>query len=102
MEDFMAKNYQFKYEFVDTRDLEANSNKYADKNIYRFVLVNSIDRWSVNRTSAQGSSSSNLVVFDFNFIDRLNNKTYPKSGIPSSWASMTFKKVIETCLKNDN
>src|SRR5215213_6144676 len=95
IEDFMAKNYPFKYEFVDTRDLKDDGNKYADKNIYRFALVNSMDQWTVNRTSGQGTSSSSTVVFDFNFIDRLNNKTYPKSGIPSSWASMTYKKIIQ-------
>lgn len=101
MEDFMAKNYPFKYEFVDNKDLQATSNKYADKNTYRFVLMNSMDHWTVNRTSSQGMSSSNTVVFDFNFIDRSNNKTYPKSGIASSWASMTFKKIIQTCLENN-
>ena len=101
IEDFMAKNYLFKYEFVDSRDLEANSDKYADKNIYRFVLVNSMDQWTINRISGQGTSSSNTVVFDFNFIDRLNNKTYPKSGIASNWASITYKKIIQTCLENN-
>ena len=98
IEDFMAKNYPFKYEFVDIKDMEANSSKYADKNIYRFALVNSMDRWTVTKTSGQGTSSSNTIVFDFNFIDRMSNKTYPKSGIASSWASITFKKIIQACL----
>jgi hypothetical protein len=97
MEDYMAKHYPYKYEFIDPKDLGGNS-KYDDKKTYRFVLVNSMSQWTVNTTSSRGTGTSTAVVFDFNFIDRPNSKIYPKTGIPSSWASMTFKKVIQACL----
>ena len=94
IEDFMAKEYPFKYEFVDIKDIESN-NKYADKNIYRFALAYSYS----NRVMNGATKPSYYVAFDFNFIDRLNNETYPKSGIESSWASKTFKKIIQNCLE---
>ncbi len=98
IKDFIAKEYQYKYEFVDTKDLTSNVTKYNDKKLYRFALVSSITTHNIH----QGDMSQralNVGAFDFNFIDRLNNKEYPSSGIASGWASMTFKKIIEACLK---
>lgn len=98
IEDYMAKDYPFKYEFVDIKDLEANEKKYADKNTYRFALVYSYSTQTLHENDIT-RKPLNVGAFDFNFIDRLNNKEYPKSGIASSWSSMTFKKIIQTCLE---
>jgi len=98
IEEFMAKSYPYKYEFVDFKDLSEDNKKFEDKNIYRFALVSSY----TNHTMHQNDASQrpvNVGAFDFNFIDRLENKEYPKSGIFSSLASMTFKKIITTCLE---
>ena len=40
-----------------------------------------------------------IASYDFNFIDRLNKKTYPKTGISSSNAVITLKEIIKTILK---
>ena len=99
IEAFMAKSYPYKYEFADTKDLSAGNSRYADKNIYHFALVCSYSSHDIH----QGDASQRPLqvgAFDYNFVDRLKDKEYPKSGIASSWASMTFKKIIETCLKN--
>jgi len=98
IEEFMAKSYPYKYEFVDTKDLSGNNEKYNDKSTYRFALVSAFSTHTLHQNTTE--HPLNVGAFDFNFIDRLNDKEYPKSGIASSWASMTFKKIIETCLKN--
>lgn len=99
IEDFMKEKYAYKYEFVDVEDLNSNIEKFADKNTYRFALVSSYRVHDIHQNDVS-KNSLNVGVFDFNFVDRLKNKNYPKSGIGSSWASMTFKKIIETCLKD--
>lgn len=102
IEEYMIKNYPYKYEFVDVPDLTGSNKKFEDKNIYRFALVSSYKTKNLNegKMDANGFEKPlNVGAFDFNFIDRLNNKEYPKSGIYSSWASMTFKKIIEACIE---
>ena len=99
IEEFMAKNYPYKYEFIETKDLSQMDTKYQDKTLYRFALVSSYSTHNIHQLDI-GKRALDVTEFDFNFLDRLNNKEYPKSGIASSWASMTFKKIIETCLKN--
>lgn len=99
IEDFMAKEYSYKYEFVDAKDLSANIAKYNDKDLYRFALVSSYSTHNVHQ-SDMSRRALNVTAFDYNFVDRLHDKDYPSSGIASSWASMTLKKIIEACLKN--
>ena len=99
IEEYMAKEYSYKYEFVDAKDLSANAAKYNDKTLYRFALVSSYSTHNVHQSN-MSQKSLNVTAFDYNFVDRLNEKDYPSSGIASSWASMTLKKIIETCLKN--
>ncbi|MDI9363459.1 MAG: hypothetical protein QM541_00810 [Flavobacterium sp.] len=102
IEEYMLKNYPYRYEFVDAADLKGSNKKFEDKNVYQFALVSTykiinIHEGKIDKTGFK--KPLNVGIFDFNFIDRLNNKVYPKSGIYSSWASMTFKKIIETCLE---
>ena len=99
IEDFMTEKYGYKYEFVDEADLTNNVEKFADKKIYRFALVSSYRVHDMHQND-MSRRPLKVGVFDYNFVDRLKNKDYPKSGIGSSWASMTFKKIIETCLKD--
>ena len=99
IKEFMEKNYPYKYEFVDIKDLNENSEKYKNKDVYRFALVNSYTTQNIHQSDIS-LRPLNVTAFDFNFIDRRKNKEYPKSGIASSWASMTFKKIIQTVLKN--
>lgn len=99
IEEFMAKEYSYKYEFIDAKNLQENPDKYADKNIYRFALMSSLSFSNIHENQPS-RSALNVGSFDYHFIDRANNKVYPNSGIGSSWASMTFKKIIKTCLEN--
>jgi hypothetical protein len=99
IEKFMKKKYEYKYEFVDSKDLSDNTGKYADKNIYRFAMTYSYDLHT-NNFMEPGKSPSSISMFDFRFIDRLKGKEHAPSGIGSSWASVTFKKMIEEVLKN--
>lgn len=99
IEAYMKKKYRFKYEFVDFKDLTDSTGRYADKNIYRFAMAYSYD---MHRMSGMepGRPSSSISMFDFHFIDRLKGKSHAPSGIGSSWASVTFKKMMEAVLKN--
>jgi hypothetical protein len=97
IEEFMEKKYPYKYEFVDAKDLN-DSTKFSDKNTYKFALMCTYSSKTMHENQPN-QRPLNVGTFDFNFIDRLNNKAYPKSGIFSSWASMTFKQIIETLLE---
>ena len=99
IEAYMKKKYRFKYEFVDFKDLSDSTGQYADKNVYRFAMAYSYDQHQMSGMEA-GRPSSSISMFDFHFIDRLKGKSHAPSGIGSSWASVTFKKMMEAVLKN--
>jgi len=99
IEAYMKKKYRFKYEFVDFKDLSDSTGRYADKNVYRFAMAYSYDQHQMSGMEA-GRPSSSISMFDFHFIDRLKGKSHAPSGIGSSWASVTFKKMMEAVLKN--
>jgi hypothetical protein len=40
-----------------------------------------------------------VTGFDFHFYDRELDKSYPATGKPSSYATMTFEPVINTIVK---
>jgi len=98
IEAFMKKKYGYKYEFVDAKELADSTGRYADKNVYRFAIAYSYD---LHRMSGMepGRASSSISMFDFHFVDRLKNKSHAPTGIGSSWASVTFKKMMEAVLK---
>ncbi len=97
IETFMKEKYPYKYEFVTAKDLENNQSKYLDRKTYLFALVNS---WSSHTIHEMQSNRMNVVASDYNFIDLVNNKDYPKSGIASSWSSMVLKAIIIKVLKD--
>lgn len=99
IEAFMKKKYRFKYEFVDFKDLADSTGKYTDKNVYRFAIAYSYDLHQ--RTNMEpGRPASSISMFDFHFVDRMKGKSHSPTGIGSSWASVTFKKMMEAVLKN--
>jgi hypothetical protein len=104
IEKYMEENYPYKYEFVtiglvgDSKESTIfDAEKYADKNVYRFIMVNSstvikgIPRSDGHQT--QGST------FDYSFIDRLNNKAYPATGSSTSWPNQAFGRIMSKILK---
>ena len=104
IEEFMAENYPYKYEFVsvgmgegDKEPTVGPDEKYADKNTYRFLMTSSV-------TAVKGMPSGNGhqtqgSFFDFSFIDRLENKAYPQTGSSTSWAAQAFKRIMAKVLK---
>jgi len=116
IEAYLEKNYPYKYEFFDngtTIEKIEMIQKYNDKHSYRFVLRSTFEvkifedhtsqssRRSTEKLTGQVylSQPSHIDSYDFYFTDRINNKKYSKSGISSSDAILTFKKIIENILK---
>jgi hypothetical protein len=100
MEDYMSEKYSYKYEFVSAATIRNREGKYADTKLYKYALV--ISSETTHYTKMEGAAtSSGLTVtgFDFNFYDRESDKNYPKTKKASSWASMTFKPVINSIMK---
>ncbi len=104
IEEFMEKEYPYKYEFVeiaivngDKEPSIVNEEKYSDKNLYRFVMVNSVSIIK-GMPKADGRQSSGSI-FDYSFIDRLNNKAYPQTGSSTSWPAQAFKRIMGKILK---
>jgi hypothetical protein len=108
---YMAKHYPYKYEFFDG-DSQLDYGKYKDTGIYKFVLasnfrVKTAQAPNTNYTQMErstgvrevGSHQLSVASYDFYFIDRQSGKTYPKTGISSSNALITFKEIIKIILK---
>jgi hypothetical protein len=104
IEKYMEKNYPYKYEFV-TLGLAGNSNestifnaeKYTDKNIYRFIMVNSST--IIKGIPKSDGHQSQGSLYDYAFIDRLNDKAYPATGSATSWPNQAFERIMSKILK---
>lgn len=96
MKEYMEQNYPYKYAFVSAKELADPGGKYSDKTLYRFAIVNSYKDHIMHEFKP---NQITISMTDFNFVDRLNSKTYPKSGKGSSYASVTFKPFINTVLE---
>lgn len=95
MEEYMKEKYPYQYEFFDG-DPDKDS-KFADTNKYRYVLFSTS---SSHVMHANDPSRHQVAVgmSDFYFYDRTTQKSYPATGKGSSWASVTFKPIINTIL----
>lgn len=97
IEKFMKETYPYKYEFVGSRNSIDSNSKYSDKNTCRFILANA---WSSKTMNYMQPNQIDVHTCDYNFIDRLNNKNYPASGIAASYPSMVLEPIITKILKD--
>jgi hypothetical protein len=105
IQEFMTADYPYKYEFINMGILKGekyasliNADKYADKKVYRFMLVHSMTS-IISRQGEVGVTHAQGNIFDYNFIDRLNDITYPKTGSTSSWAFKTLRSIINKIIQ---
>lgn len=98
IEEFMKETYPYAYEIISLKDLEAGG-KYSDTAKYRFVIAYSFGRNPDPFKPGGGMRTTSAGRFDFHFLDRSANKDYPETGKFSSWASVTFKPIINTILE---
>jgi len=93
MEDYLKKNYPYRYELVRYQDVMDREGKFADAALYRFVLMGA--NTSVQRTDNGGAVSAH----DFYFYDRYRDKKFPATGKGSFSSMTTFKPIINTLAK---
>ncbi|MGC4102263.1 hypothetical protein [Ferruginibacter sp.] len=112
IESYMAKNYPYKYEYFNYLSNLGKFEKYEDTTEYRFVLV-STDQviWAdapqdnnpetIKREGIRNVKPDRLAIEsnDFYFLDRLTGKTYSKSGMSGTDASIPIKSIIGYYLK---
>ncbi|WP_315823587.1 hypothetical protein [Paraflavitalea speifideaquila] len=94
IEEYMKQKYNYQYVF--TEPYTSVNTQYPDSSKYRFVILNTFS----SHTMQTGSTGRFVTVgmFDFYFYDRMTKKKYPPTNRGSSWASMTFKPIINTIL----
>jgi hypothetical protein len=104
IEKYMEKNYPYKYEFVTIgtegdgkESVIFNAEKYSDKNIYRFIMVNSST--IIKGIPKSDGHQSQGSLYDYAFIDRLNDKAYPATGSATSWPNQAFERIMAKILK---
>jgi hypothetical protein len=85
--------YPFKYVVATKKDIETNT-KYADKDVYRWVLE-SITTYG-SSISLTGGGASTSYSTDFRFYDRKNDKIYKFTGMSYGYADELLKRVLVT------
>lgn len=98
MEDYMSENYSYKYEFAPILEIENKSGKYSDLKKYKFAIIYSTHN-TIWREVGKSSGGVQVTGFDYNFVDREIDKAYPPTNKSSSYATMTFKPMINTIVK---
>jgi hypothetical protein len=100
-ERMMKKHYKGRYEMVFEKDMKTDS-KYADVNVYRYVLTRNPKGFSVStRESTFGPSNAPDQVHAVQYrdeiiYDRKENKVFPSTGLSShnfAQGVMYFAKV---------
>lgn len=94
MEAYMAEKYPYKYKFVDEGTTTSHFGIYEDTTTYKFAL-----RLTSHTHIEDGYVSQNsykVVAYDYYFYNRATGRNYAATYKASSYASMTFKAVINT------
>lgn len=108
MQAYMKKKYPYRFQFTSLKMIQARDGKYADTTLYRYALLWNHEsktnyRYGTNdmygRSQPHGYSRQRSVANDFSFYDRLNEKSYPKTGKGSSFPTTTFKPVINSIVE---
>jgi hypothetical protein len=101
IEEFMEKNYPYKYKFVSIKNIEdIDSTKCSDSSSCRFVVLYNYDTHKMHENDFRPESQKIIVgMYDFQFYDRNNKTTYPATGKGASWASVPFKSMMNNILK---
>lgn len=96
LERSFKKNYTGKYEMASKEELETNP-KYAEKNIYRFVLSDVVwASYSSTRTTTATHTSigyQNAYRLDYHLHDRTSNTNFPDMGVSSNSFPKAIKRV---------
>lgn len=94
----MAEKYPYKYEVVSLANIKNRSGQYADTKKYRWALQSTV---TYNRIATEGGKSSQTVANrDFNFYDRLNDKSYNSTGRSKGSFKRTLTVVLNTIVKH--
>jgi hypothetical protein len=94
MEEYMKKNYPYRFEFVLLSSIRLTSEQYSDTILFRYGLVS--HSYAV---PSMNSNRNGLTAQDFNFYDRANRTDYPLSGNSSSKKIISFKLLINAIVK---
>jgi len=100
----------YQFQIIAPIDISADSTKYADLGIYRFILYNTAT--TTGRVDggytiySDGTRTPNLparvatTTIDFYFYDRLTKTAYPSSELRNSILSMTLGPIVSTIVEN--
>jgi len=97
LKEIMQQNFPFKYQFASVAEI-AESDKYADKDKYRWALASNSLRRSANYV---GTNPSTMVVnsVDYHIYDRKNDKEYEATGHSNSFPKAVFAPTVVTLVK---
>ena len=96
IERSLSKHYTGKFEMATALEI-AKDPKYANKDIYRYILSNQI--WgsrsnTITSTPAGSSIQYNYAYrLDFHFTDRIDNRDYPDIGVTSNSFTKAIKRI---------
>lgn len=96
LERSFKKSYTGKFEMASKEEIESNP-KYADTNIYRFVLSDMV--WASYRSTRTTTSThtsidyQNAYRLDYHFHDRVTNTNYSDIGVSSNSFPKAIKRV---------
>lgn len=92
---FLEKEYPHSYEIVGK--LYNSDSAYSNRQKFRFSIVVS----KLKRTMRSLYDAREIVtyIFDINFYDRLEKKTYPKPGFKSEHVSIALTKFLKIMLQ---
>lgn len=98
LERSFKKSYSGKYEMASKEEIDSNP-KYADKNIYRFVLSDVV--WANYGPSTRTTAASGVTTFnyqnayrlDYHLHDRMSSTNYPDMGVSSNSFPKAIKRV---------
>jgi len=79
VDKLMKEYYDKPYEMVSSADVASNS-KYANKNVYRYLIRQSAPQSTLEVTQGPGMGSTHFVHREVYIVDRLSGKNYPGTG----------------------
>jgi hypothetical protein len=106
MEDFMKANYPYQFEFFESIYTLYNDSNYSDRDRFRFVLAIQWQQKDATTKYDLGEGRKyydnyKIGNYDFHFIDRKEDKSYPNTYEGGSYAVTPLSKIINNILNKD-
>lgn len=95
--ELLKEKYTYPYEIAPLEDIQNPSGKYKDSVLYRFAILKTT---TTTYQMVNGQRMPRDMFLDFHIYDRVAQKHYAATRVPSQFPRVPFKKLLDLIVKD--